>query len=61
MTHHNTYNQITDGFGNYYPAYCLLCHFPNEVVRPGKFQCSEGCNSAFKEEDDACINNDSTI
>ena len=53
MTHHNTYNQITDGFGNYYPAYCLLCHSPNEVVRPGKFQCSEGCNSAFKEEDDA--------
>lgn len=36
---------ITDGFGNYYPKFCQICGYPNEIVRPGKIQCPEGCDA----------------
>ena len=33
---------IDDGYGNYVSAYCAQCHQKTmEVVRPGKFQCTE--------------------
>lgn len=35
---------IDDGFGNYYPKYCLNCGAELEIVRPGKVQCSESCH-----------------
>lgn len=34
---------ITDGYENYYPARCEKCGLRNHIVRPGKFQCPNGC------------------
>lgn len=33
---------IEDGFGNVWSKYCS-CGALNEIVRPGKVQCSESC------------------
>jgi hypothetical protein len=44
-------SEITDGYGNWFPARCPDCGAPYELIRPGKARCSRECDQQHGDDD----------